>query len=416
MEMLEKYGQFLLPVLPFRDIVITRGKGSTITDANGDTYLDVNSGQYCAALGHSNPEVASLLLKIANKIQDTDTATLSEEVLLCAEKLHHLTPEMNSRIIFLSTGAEANECALRYAKHIKERPGIIAFEQGYHGLTHGTAGYSMSRHRIRPPLPHSYTISAPQHFGTEPGDFQIEEQLSQFKDVLAKYADQIAAAIFEPIVSGGGMIFPDARFFKRIRELCNQFDVFMVFDECQTGFGRTGKLFHYQNLGVVPDFVVAAKAIGLGYPVACVLANGHTVTHEHFLMQHYSSHQNEPFAAALMAFGLDTIQSQGLLESNVAKGQKLLGIFNRLEKSFNCIRNGRGVGLMGGFDLFVEGVDDYRATGTRFCNLALENKLLLQHCNNGRTIRFLPNFYISDDDFRMLESKLNCTLQAFLSE
>ncbi|MBS0312204.1 MAG: aminotransferase class III-fold pyridoxal phosphate-dependent enzyme, partial [Proteobacteria bacterium] len=133
--LLAEYGRYMLPVLSFRDIVLVRGQGSYVWDADGNQYLDLNSGQFCAVLGHSDPGVARKMQEIAQTLQDTDTSTLTRSVLLAARQIHDRAPEMNGRILFLSTGAEAVECCLKYAKHIKEKPGVIAFDKAYHGLT-----------------------------------------------------------------------------------------------------------------------------------------------------------------------------------------------------------------------------------------------------------------------------------------
>ncbi|MGD8777573.1 MAG: aspartate aminotransferase family protein [Ignavibacteria bacterium] len=407
-ELLEEYSNYILPVLNFKDTVITKGKGSYVWDADGNKILDLNSGQFCAILGHSNPIVSQELNIIANKLQDTDTSTLSDDVLFAAKKMHDICEGMSGRTLFLSTGAEANECCLRYAKHLKEKNGIVAFDLGYHGLTHGTAGYSMSRSRIRPVLPHSYVVPAPLSFyGDDLTEKQIDEYVEEFEKVVSQNVDNIAAAIFEPIISGGGLYFPPKYYFKRVRELCNKYGIFLIFDECQTGFGRTGSWFYYQQLETVPDFLVCAKAMGVGFPVSCVVANGNTVTNDLFVMQHYSSHQNEPFAARLVSLLIDTINSQSLLESNITKGNYLLNRLIELSTEYNIIKKPRGIGLMTGFNLYREGLSNYKQLGEEFCSKVLEHGVMLQHCNNGRTIRFLPNYLIEKTDIDYLIEKLN---------
>ena len=409
--LLQEYSRYMLPVLSFRDIVITRGEGAYIWDANGTRILDLNSGQFCAVFGHSNPGIGELLGRITSKLQDTDTSTLSDDVLFAAKRMHDICEGMNGRVIFLSTGAEANECCLRYAKHIKEKPGVVAFDLGYHGLTHGTAAYSMSRARIRPTLEHSYVVRAPRaYYDDQLSDTEIEEYVAEFEQLVSANREHIAAAIFEPIISGGGMVFPPKRYFQRIREICTAHDVFLVFDECQTGFGRTGSWFYYQQLECVPDFLVCAKSMGLGFPVACVVANGNSITHELFAMMHYSSHQNEPVAAQIVSYAIDTMSDRDMLRANSEKGRYLLDALNRLARDYSIIADPRGKGLMCGFDLFVDGVQDYRDTGDLFCRHALENQVLLQHCNNGRTIRLLPNYVIGTEQIDELYTKLDSML------
>jgi 4-aminobutyrate aminotransferase-like enzyme len=410
--LLDEYSKYILPVLNFRNIVISKGEGSYVWDSDQNKYLDLNSGQFCAIFGHSNKGLANLVQEIMMNIQDTDTSTLSEDVLYAAKKMHEIAEGMNGRVLFLSTGAEANECCLRYAKHLKEKDGIVAFDLGYHGLTHGTAAYSMSRTRIRPTLNYSYVVTAPRAYAAEQlSEAEIDVYVDEFESVVSKNIDHIAAAIFEPIISGGGLYFPPKYYFKKIREICNKYDIFLIFDECQTGFGRTGTWFYYQQLECVPDFLVCAKAMGLGLPVSCVVANGNTITNDLFVLQHYSSHQNEPFAARIVSYAIDTIRSADMMRNNIELGKYLFEVLCELSQKHKLIADPRGVGLMTGFNLCIDGVDDYKTIGDDFIARALKNGLILQHCNNGRTIRLLPNYLISVADIDYLNEMLNKTLK-----
>ncbi|MBT9568777.1 MAG: aspartate aminotransferase family protein [Thiobacillus sp.] len=414
--LLADYRKYMLPVLNFRDIVLVRGQGSYVWDANGARYLDLNSGQFCAVLGHSDPGVSKMMIEISQTLQDTDTSTLTEAVLQAAKKIHDRARGMQARTIFLSTGAEAVECCLKYAKHLKEKSGVISFDKAYHGLTHGSAAYSMSRDRIRPTVEHSYVTPTPRVFS---GDDSAEDRaeidhcIEVFRQTIAREKAHIAAAIFEPIVSGGGFYFPPARYFQAIREICDDNDIFLIFDECQTGFGRTGSWFYYQQLDCVPDFIVCAKAMGMGYPVSCVIANGRTVPHEKFVMEYFSSHQNESYAGALVSHLIDEIEARDLLNANRVTGEALRTRLGEIAAAFPSIRNVRGRGLMCAFDLAVTPGLDSKQAGDLFCALAQRNGLLMQHCNMGRTLRLLPNYAASADDFDFFETRLKATLTQF---
>lgn len=414
--LLAEYQKYMLPVLNFRDIVLVRGEGSYVWDANGTRYLDLNSGQFCAVLGHSDPGVAKKILEIAQTLQDTDTSTLTGSVLQAAKKIHDRAPGMQARTIFLSTGAEAVECCLKYAKHLKEKSGVISFDKAYHGLTHGSAAYSMSRDRIRPTVEHSYVAATPRVFGddeTETNQLEVDRCIEDFRQTIVREKAHIAAAIFEPIVSGGGFYFPPARYFQAIRKICDDNDIFLVFDECQTGFGRTGSWFYYQQLDSVPDFIVCAKAMGMGYPVSCVIANGRTVPHDKFVMEYFSSHQNESYAGALVSHLIDEIEARDLLHSNRATGEALLARLGAIAAESPLIGNVRGKGLMCAFDLAASPPLNSKQVGDLFCALAQNNGLLMQHCNLGRTLRLLPNYAASAEDFEFFETRLKATLTQF---
>jgi 2,2-dialkylglycine decarboxylase (pyruvate) len=411
-EELEECRQYMLPVLNFRKPVLVRGEKSRVWDSQGNSYLDLNSGQFCAAFGHSDPEVAALMTRICTTLQDTDTSTLSVQVLAAARAMRGISQEMRARVLFLSTGAEAVECCLRYAKHIKEKPGIISFDRGYHGQTHGSAAYSMSRDRIRPPLSHSYSTPTPEWFSPEPApDDVIAPCVEAFRRTITQNRQHIAAAIFEPIVSGGGAYFPPVNYFNEIQEICRAHDIFLVFDESQTGMGRTGHWFYHQRLGVIPDFVIAAKAMGLGFPVSCVLANESTVPHEKFIMEHFSSHQNEPFSGEIVSYLIDYIKNNDILALNRKHGAALLNIINQLSNDHPLIERPRGVGLFCAFDLKFSG--DSKISGAEFCRRALDYGLLLQHCNLGKTIRLLPNYKITLDDLREFGERLDVLLRSY---
>lgn len=411
-EEIAEYRNYILPVLPFRDIVLRSGRGSRVWDTNDKDYIDLNSGQFCAVFGHSDLGVADVMQRVSQVLQDTDTSTLSEDILLAAKKVREITDGMDSRVLFLSTGAEAMECCLRYAKHIKEKPGIISFDRGYHGLTHGTAAYSMSRLKIRPPVDFSYAVPVPSWFSPEcPSDESIAPYIQSFHDVASQYHEHIAAAVFEPIVSGGGFYFPPRNYFYAVRDICNQYGIYLIFDECQTGFGRTGKWFYYQQLGIIPDFVVSAKAMGLGFPVSCVIANGDTVPHKCFLMEHFSSHQNEPFSGALVSYLIDRILEDNLLNLNRLNGEILISQLEKLADEFCIIKRPRGIGLMCAFDLELKG--DTKTTATEFCRQALAKGLILQHCNFGKTIRLLPNYLVTQDIIFEFVERLRCVLKEY---
>lgn len=414
--LLNEYRQYMLPVLNFRDIVLVRGQGSYVWDANDNRYLDLNSGQFCAVLGHSDLGVSKKILEISQTLQDTDTSTLTGSVLLAAKKIHDRAPGMQARTIFLSTGAEAVECCLKYAKHLKEKSGVISFDKAYHGLTHGSAAYSMSRDRIRPTVEHSYVTATPRVFGnaeTAESEAEIDRCIEDFRQTIAREKAHIAAAIFEPIISGGGFYFPPARYFQTVRKICDDNDIFLVFDECQTGFGRTGSWFYYQQLECVPDFIVCAKAMGMGYPVSCVIANGQTVPHEKFVMEYFSSHQNESYAGALVSHLIDEIEARDLLNRNHTTGEALLARLGAIAAGFPSIRNVRGRGLMCAFDLADAPGLNSKQTGDLFCKLAQRNGLLMQHCNLGRTLRLLPNYAATAEDFDFFEARLKETLIQF---
>lgn len=404
---------YLFPVTHFLDYYPVRGVGSWVYDKNDRKVLDLNSGQFCAILGHSDKELADCVAEIAGTYQDTNTATLPEIAFLAAEDVNRISDKMNGRSVFLSTGAEANECALRYAKHLSgDRPGVISFDRAYHGLTHGTEGYSIARRHVKPQLSDSYVINVPL------SQEETGESLDQLEKILKDHASEISAALFEPIVSSGGMIFPGINFFSKAWEILKRYNVYLIFDEAQTGIGRTGKWFHFQKLGVVPDIVTTAKGLGGGYPASAVIFNGNTFPQNDLDIQTYSSHQNDPFACGIIHKVIEIIERDNLLESNKKMGEYFLGRLKELECKFpSMVKNARGEGMMCAFD--IDTPSDVRESikaGDIFCKRALQYGIMIQHCMSGKTIRLLPNYRVTEKEIDFFSKQMSDMLENYYSK
>lgn len=382
---------YLIPIIPFHKQIISRGAGSHVFDENGKKYLDLNCGQFCTILGHSNPELADCVYKISKTLTHTSSGIVSDIVIKNAAKLNEISGELDARSILLSTGAEAVEFAIRYAKHITQRSGLVCFEKGYHGLTLGTQSITYGGKYAFPNITNVFSVRIPRQ------DDDVEECLEELERVVERNRGNLAAVIMEPIVSVGGMIYPSKQYFDEVRIICNKNEVLLIFDESQTGFGRTGSWFCYQELNVIPDMVICSKGIGMGYPISAVLFNN-KLSSKKITMTHYSSHQNDPFAAGIVSFGIDYITRHKLLDSNKKKGENFLaGLFKVCSKN-NLFRNPRGHGLMLGMDFYIEGISDYRAIYAKVYDQAAESQVLLQGTDGGRVLRFLPDYLISQND------------------
>lgn len=383
-------GNYLIPVIPFHKQIIASGKGSYIFDTQGKKYLDLNSGQFCTIFGHSNQGLSNCVREITATIAHTSSGMLSDIVLKTAEKLNAISGELDARSILLSTGAEAVEFAIRYAKHITGRNGLICFEKGYHGLTLGTQSITFGGKYASPAVDNVFSVPIPS-------ENTLEECVEKFSKTVYVHRDKIAGVVIEPIVSVGGMLYPPQKYFEAIREICDKNGILLIFDESQTGFGRTGAWFCFQEFHVVPDMVICSKGIGLGFPISAVLFNGRLLDRK-ITMTHYSSHQNDPFAAGIVSFGIDYISTNGLLDSNREKGAFFLDQLTLLCKKNPLFRNPRGHGMMLGLDVWVPNVDNYRQTYAVLYDAAAESGVLLQGTDGGRVLRFLPDYLISYDD------------------
>lgn len=398
----------LIPVIPLESAVMTRGEGSFVFDRNGKRYTDLTSGQFCAVLGNSNAEVLRELARRTAGLVHTSTAIISDEVLACAQNLYRISGEMRASSIILSTGAEVIEFCLRNAKSIQGKPGVVCFTNGYHGLTLGAQSVTFGGRYTSPHVTNIYAVTAPDAAWTED---QVATSLEEI-DRLFSANNDIAAFLVEPIVSVGGMVFPPVAWFHAVRELCDKHDVLLVLDECQSGFGRTGDWFAYQTYGFVPDMVAAAKAIGLGYPVAAALFRDSLVERVSSLPAHYSSHQNDPFGAAVINTAISYIEANDVLSQVKAKGAHFLAALEHLTASNPHLTRPRGEGLMLGVDLYFDGVTNYRPIYKQLTSMLMERGVILQGTEGGRVLRFLPDFLIDDNDV----DQALATLDAVISE
>lgn len=387
---------YLLPVIGFHEPVVDYGKGSYVYDRDGRKYLDLNSGQFCTVLGHGNEELAKRVYDISLRISHTNTAMISEEVVRAAQNIYRISGDMKGYSIFLSTGAEAVEFCIRYAKNIKKRDGIVCFDKGYHGLTLGAQSITYSGVYARPQVSNIYSVPVPDTFASQE---EVDSCVVALEKILQDNYSTIAAVIMEPVVSVGGMIIPGAGYFARVRELCDKYDVLLIFDECQTGFGRTGNWFGFQTLGCVPDMIACAKAVGLGYPVSMAVFAEKIVPEEGFAMTHYSSHQNDAFAAAIVKYGIEYIEREGILDRVKQMGEYFLKKLTELTDNPQvCLVKPRGCGLMLGADIEIPGVDNYRSFYAKLTQDATNKGLIIQGTNGGKTLRFLPDYLIKEED------------------
>lgn len=411
-----EYFEYLIPATHFEDIIVKKGEGCWIYDINDEKYMDLNCGQFSAVFGHSDPKLAEVINNMSHTIIHLNTKTVNDELLIAAKNVYDICYDMNGRVIFLSTGSEAVECALRYAKNMSgNKSGVISFDCGYHGLTHGAEGYSISRKWVKPYVSSSYPVTAPKIYDSESAE-AIDEYINEFEKTVKDHKEELAAVLMEPIISSGGLLTPPKSYWQRIREICTENNVYLILDECQTGFGRTGTWFYYQQIGCVPDMLISAKAIGCGFPVSMVVFNGNTFPKEKFTLGHFSSHQNEPFAASLVNFGIKEINNNNILESNKAKGKYLVKKLKQIEDRFpNCIELSHGIGMMCGFNLKCDNMERKEAEeqANLFCKIAKKHHLLLQCTNYGRTIRLLPGYNITYKEIDYFLNHLNATLSDF---
>jgi 4-aminobutyrate aminotransferase-like enzyme len=386
----------------FHDYIIDSTQGLYVITDDGQKLLDLNAGQFCNILGPNNNEVNKEIFKQMNIISNTNTGVLSTNVIKAAEMLNEISEGMNSSALLLSTGSEAVEVALRYAKFSKKRNGVISLDKGYHGLSLGSQSVTFAGKYAKPIVSDAYSIKTPHSAQEE------SESLIELENLLITNGQDIACLILEPIVSVGGMIVLSKEYLKSVRELCSKYNIYLIFDECQTGFGRTGEWFSFQDHNVIPDIVVTAKGLGLGYPVSAVLFN-ETTFNINSDITNYSSHQNDPFSAAVVIVGINYIKKYNILDNVRKMGNYLYNQLSTLKKEYSIITDIRGKGLMLGFDLNLG--NESRRKSDEIIKKMAENGVMIQATNNGKTFRVLPAYIISESEINFFIEQLKKVLK-----
>lgn len=401
--------KYLFKATPYVTPLMDRGEGSFVWDVDGNKYLDLNSGQFCLSFGHAYRPFIETVEKQLNKLYHTNTATLSPEVYEAAKAMASITGGELKKTIFLSTGSEANECALRYAQFATKRNGILCIDCGYHGLTLGSQGVTMGGKWAMPHVQEFISVSTPDyiHFGEGKTEEEfIEEKIQELTTTFMEKGDSLAAMIMEPVIGVGGMVRMPDEYLRAARKLCNQFGTILIFDECQCGFGRSGDWFVYRQANVYPDIVTTAKAMGMGLAVSAVTFSTKVANIIEEKLVHFSSHQNDPISSSVVSFVIEEIKQHNILEKNRKHGEYLLECIKEVCDRTENLINARGVGLMCAFDIDDTKVKDYRKYSSNFIKQLQQNGVLIQAIRQGRTFRIMPSYLTNIEEMNYLRDML----------
>lgn len=394
-DLIRQYEPYILKIAPFRGPIITHGSGNDVWDVEGNKYLDMMSGQFCLAFGHSYAPFVKAMHEQMNELTHTNTLSLTKITLEAMKELASVTHPTLNKSILLSTGAEAVECALRYAKFAAGKNGIVSIRDGYHGLTLETQSISSGGQYAAPKTPETYSIETPDW--DRKGDGMKKEEyydmvLQKTEADLAQYEGTIAAFVAEPVISVGGMIYPDSYYFVGLKKLAEKHGALFIFDECQTGLGRAGSWFAYEDAGIIPDMLVLAKIAGNGMAVSAVVVSDDMAKQIEHKLIHFSSHQNDPFSAAALHFVITHMKQENTLTHIQTVGSYLVDALQTLAKTQPLIENPRGRGLMIGFDLPDELYSKQRNPGQELITEMEKRGVIIQAIRQGRTVRILPSF------------------------
>src|SRR5689334_7498431 len=286
----------------FSPAIIERAAGSYVYDSTGRAILDFTSGQMSAVLGHSHPDVVATVKDSISNLDHLFSGMLSRPVVDLARRLDELTPAPLTKTLLLTTGAEANEAALKMAKLYTGGYEVVSFSQSWHGMTSGAASatYSAGRKGYGPPAPGNFAIPAPNAYRSPWGNDWQTELDTAFDLVDRQSTGSLAACLVEPILSSGGIIDLPVGYLGKLKDKCDERGMLLILDEAQTGVGRTGLMFAFERDGVVPDILTLSKTLGAGLPLAAVVTSAEIeeVGHERGYL-FFTTHVADPLPAAV---------------------------------------------------------------------------------------------------------------------
>ncbi len=394
----------------FAPFVVDRADGSWVRTEDGQRILDFTSGQMCATLGHGHPAILEAIGRASGKVVHLFSGFLARDVIELARELMAVLPAPLARAMFLSTGGEANEAALRLAKLHTGGHEVLAFTGSWHGMTAGASSstYSAGHRGYGPALPGTMALPTPNPYRCPIAHCRDRCDLTCLDVGLALTDAQStgspAAVIAEPILSSGGIVpLPDG-YLARLQAHCADRGMLLIVDEAQTALGRVGTMFAVEQHGVVPDILTLSKTLGGGLPLSATItteAIEDDTAAKGFL--HYTSHVSDPLPAAVGRAVLRTVLAENLAQRAADTGARLRAGLGELQDRHEAIGDIRGTGLMLGVDLVRD--RESRAPDERFGTAVTQRCLQLGLSVNivkfsglGSVLRIAPPLTISAAD------------------
>lgn len=386
---------------------IERGEGCYIYTDDGRKILDFGSGIAVCNLGHGYPSVIEAAKKQMEKlVHPCHNLVYYESYVKLAEKIVELTGGDNM-VYFSNSGAEAVEGAIKLAKFVTQRPAIIAFKNSFHGRTYGAASITASNSQYRKHyegmLPSIYFAEYPNLFRTPykyDGEHCPKEYMTQFDEIFKKLVEphSVAAIILEPVQGEGGYIVPPLEWLKYLRKICDEYGIMLVFDEVQTGVGRTGCLYASQTFGVEPDIFTSAKGLGNGFPISAVIGKKKYMKNWE-KGAHGGTFGGNPVAYAAALQVLEEMTTGGVMDNCKVMGEYFRECLYKLEAKYSSvIGDVRGVGLMNAIELVGENNIPDAELASSIQHIALDKNLLLLICGaEHNVIRFIPPLIITKE-------------------
>ncbi|EMR35005.1 aspartate aminotransferase family protein [Vibrio harveyi] len=385
------FDEVMVPCYNPMEMIPVKGEGSRIWDQNGNEYIDFAGGIAVSCLGHCHPVMVNALTEQGNKLWHLSNVMTNEPALRLAKKLTEVS--FAERVFFANSGAEANEAALKLARryaadvHGTEKSEIIAFKQGFHGRTFftvtvgGQAAYS-------------------DGFGPKPGDV-THLPYNDIEALQAHMSDRTCAVMMEPLQGEGGIVPPTPEFAQAVRELCDKHNALLIFDEVQTGNGRTGHFYAYQGLGITPDILSTAKSLGGGFPIGAMLTTAKLAEHMK-VGTHGSTYGGNPLACAVAEAVVEEVTKPEVLAGVLEREAMFREGLEKINAKYNVFSEVRGKGLLLGAALNEEWQGRARDV-----LVAAGKQGLMVLVAGANVVRFTPSLVITQQEIEEGLAKLD---------
>ncbi|MDW8847366.1 aspartate aminotransferase family protein [Erwinia sp. MMLR14_017] len=395
----ENFDQWIVPTYAPASFIPVRAEGSTLWDQQGKSYIDFAGGIAVNALGHAHPDLQQVLQQQAALLWHTGNGYTNEPILRLAKQLIDAT--FADRVFFCNSGAEANEAALKLARKVahdrlgEQKSGIVAFKNAFHGRT-------------------LFTVSAggqpaySKDFAPLPGGIE-HAVYNDLASAAALINDQTCAVIVEPIQGEGGVVPADPAFLRGLRELCDQHQALLIFDEVQSGVGRTGSLYAYMHYGVTPDVLTTAKALGGGFPMGAMLTT-ETLAAVMGVGTHGTTYGGNPLAGAVGGKVMELINRPEVLAGVALRHQWFVDGLNQINQRLHLFSEIRGLGLLIGCVLN----QDYSGQA-KLINQAAAKEGLMVLIAGASVVRFAPSLIISEQEVKEGLSRFETACRAVIA-
>jgi 4-aminobutyrate aminotransferase/(S)-3-amino-2-methylpropionate transaminase len=390
------------PLSVFLPVVIEEGHGATVTDVDGNTFIDFTGGVGCLNVGHSHPDVVAAAQEQLARFSHTDFTIVPYELYVTlAERLCAIAPvQRPAKAAFFNAGAEAVENAIKFARSYTKRSAVVGFEGGFHGRTLLALSLTSKTHPYKaglgPFAPEVYRVPFPNEYRGP----TVAEAIEALERALVTQvaAETVAAIVIEPVQGEGGFVVGPPEFLQAVRRLCDDNGIVLVADEVQTGYGRTGRMWGIEHSGVEPDLVVVAKSIAAGLPLSAVVGKAEIMDSPGDSAIG-GTYVGNPVAQAAALAVLDVFEEESLTARAAAIGETIRSHMLAWQERWSAIGDVRGLGAM----LAIELVSDPQTKepaadlASAVVEAAAERGLLLLKCGiYSNCIRVLTALVISD--------------------